>query len=122
MPTSFGRVIVLGEEALHPDIPRVNVDGNLSAQADGVEFVSNHPQVHPFDIPYPHIEGVGWGQAEPQGFEGCLWTILIPLSVVTFGLISGVFSYVYITFKDTNTNLSGTVKFKVGGAHDGPRA
>jgi hypothetical protein len=122
MPTSFGRVTVLGEQAIHPSIPRVNVDGNLFARTDGVEFVSDHPQVHPFDIPYPHIEDVLWGQEEPQGAEGLLWTLLIPITVITFGVVSGVMTYVYIQFRDEATHISTSVKFKVGGAYDTTRA
>lgn len=119
MGDTIARVAALGTRAPTPRLPHRTLPGKLVSEPAALIFKPNSGRYTPFPMPWDHLKQVGWGQADGDELSGL---ILFPITVVTLGLVSNTYTYVWIEFWDEPYDWQTAIFFKVGGMHDTRRA
>lgn len=122
MKTFLHSVTALGDILQTPDFPQRPLSGQLYLETTDLAFYPSDRSA-PIKIPIANLRRCGSDEGRIGGLEGAVWSLLTPLTVLSLGLLSGIYTYVWVVY--INPRYSSTpfeIHFKVGGIHHRPHA
>lgn len=114
-------VTLLGDRKQSPDFPSKVLAGKLYLDNDDLIFSPDGRQ-NDTKIPLVNIDRCGADQDQADGIEGLMWALLFPLQILSLGLLSSTFTYVWLVYRNPRYGSSFEVWFKIGGIHHRPKA
>lgn len=116
------QVTLMGEEKTCPAIPNANIRGSLYAEPGGLVFREAGHGSGSLGIPWDNIRRCDWDIGEPTGPESVFWFYMTPISILSLGLLTGYFAYVWVVYWDERYGTEFEVWFKVGPQYERDRA